>query len=67
MHEPHQLDERTPAEYAALIAAVEASLPVPMRDPKGRTVIVGADRVAERLAAGYTQHPDLAAAADRNR
>jgi hypothetical protein len=50
-----QSDYRTPAEYAALIAAVEATLPVPMRDPKGRTVIVGADRVAERLAAGYTR------------
>lgn len=47
-------DYRTRAEYDALIAVVEANLPVPMRDPDGRTVISCPTRVQARLAAGYT-------------
>jgi hypothetical protein len=49
------LNARAAEEHAAPGAAVEATLPVPMRDPDGRTLIVPADRVEARLAAGYTR------------
>jgi hypothetical protein len=48
------LSEMTPGERAKVLAAVEAQRPVRMTRPDGRTVTVGPDRVAERLAAGYT-------------
>lgn len=46
---------RTPEEYAALVAEVEARLPVPLRDPDGATRIVHHTHVQARLAAGWTR------------
>lgn len=48
------LDRMTPAEHARLIAAVEAQLPRPMRNPDGVVRIVSADRCQQRLDAGWT-------------
>ncbi|GGM52426.1 hypothetical protein ACFFX1_55580 [Dactylosporangium sucinum] len=48
------LDEMTPDERAKVLAAIAAQQPIRMIRPDGRTVPVGPDRVAERLAAGYT-------------
>jgi len=44
----------TPAEHAAVVAAVEAQLPRPMCRPDGETRIVGAHNFAARLAHGWT-------------
>ncbi|GAA2347457.1 hypothetical protein [Dactylosporangium salmoneum] len=51
-------NEMTADERAAVLAAVEVQQPVRMIRPRdGRTVTVAADRIAERLAAGYTIAP----------
>ncbi|MEV8510809.1 hypothetical protein [Dactylosporangium sp. NPDC051484] len=47
-------DEMTPAEHAAVLAAIEADLPVRMVRPDGRVVPVIGRHVQERLDAGYT-------------
>jgi hypothetical protein len=50
-----QDDYRTPEEYAALVAEVEAQLPVPMRHPlSGRVAPVSPANVPARLIAGWT-------------
>ena len=52
---PQNLNTRTPKEYAALVAEVEAKLPVPLRDQDGVTRIVHHTHVEARLAAGWTR------------
>jgi hypothetical protein len=48
-------DYRTRAEYDALVAEVEALLPVPMRHPlSGRVAPVSPANVPARLTAGWT-------------
>lgn len=50
-----QDDYRTPEEYAALVAEVEAQLPVPMRHPlSGRVAPISPANVPARLTAGWT-------------
>ncbi|MGI5245132.1 hypothetical protein [Dactylosporangium sp. CA-139066] len=47
-------DEMTAGERARVLAAIEGQRPVRMIRPSdGRNVPVAADRVQERLAAGY--------------
>jgi hypothetical protein len=48
-------NEMTPDERAAVLADIQAQQPVRMIRPDGREVFVAGDRVAERLAAGYTR------------
>jgi hypothetical protein len=49
------MDQLTAAEHAANIAAVEARLPVPMRNPDGVTRLVSPHHVQARLDDGWTR------------